>query len=629
MLWVLCMSIFACDLPSGMYAQQENVYDKHWQRINQAYKKGAITSTRYLDIVDSLALTDVANPHLKEYLYPYKELVWKNDPTKMRRRRYYHFLISNAKVNGQSGKVLYYLEKFAKEPGTNDPVHYRNVIKMQLFIAAEDLPNAAAVFEKDSSYYYNIPNRIADGTYKGDPQSDQFLFYQMAPVFFGLKDSLGLLHLIHMAGQTYNSFINMNGLSLWDKEMCDAFFRATQCFGYRQQQKIDAAEKVLKELRAYASLPMAPNQTRQIILQKQLLQNVTGQLLDVYISVSNIDSAKKYQEIAERLASVDFIEDDLALLKSRSQIQALSGDYKSAFKTMENIFQITDTLLKRKTVEISENMYAQTLAEDKKEEATLLIVEKRKLSAIAILGTIVLLCIIVLLYYRGKARERKAKQSIDGLNRATALQIAELEERNRITQQMEKKKLGLELHDGLANQLAHLKILSEIAIVDFDKSGTVNIITKINELLNTAYETTRNKSHDWYNIKEDTSYAAKISNLIKNALPDGLFQKEISIDEYPLDALSLPAKIALIYIIQESITNVLKHAKCTKITILIYEEFEHLVFRIKDNGSGLDNKSKSGIGLKSIKERCIELNAKFYIDTSKEGTEIIINIPQM
>jgi len=629
LLWVLCMFTFACCLPSGMYAQQENVYDKHWQRINQAYKKGAITSTRYLDMVDSLALTDVANPHLKEYLYTYKELVWKNDPTKMRRRRYYHFLISNAKVNGQSGKVLYYVEKFVKEPGTNDPGHYRNVIKMQLFIAAEDVRNAAAVFEKDSSYYYNIPNKIANGTYKGDPQSDQFLFYQMAPVFFELNDSVRLLHLIHMAGQTYNSFINMKDLSLWDKEMCYAFFRAAQCFGYRQQQKTDSAEKVLKELRAYASLPMDPNQTRQIILQKQLLQNVTGQLLDVYISVKNIDSAKKYQEIAEHLAGVDFIEDDLALLKSRSHIQALSGDYKSAFHTMQTIFQKTDTLLKRKTVEISENMYAQTLAEDKKEEATLLIAEKRKLSAIAALGAIVLISIIALLYYRGKARERKAKQSIDGLNRATALQIAELEERNRIEQQLEKKKLGLELHDGLANQLAHLKILSEIAIADFDKPGALNVLTKINELTNNAYETTRSKSHDWYKIKEDTAYAAKISGIISNALPDEIFQKEISIDEYHLNALPLSTKIELMYIIQESITNVLKHAKSTKVMLLIYEEFENLVFRIKDNGRGLDSRSKSGIGLTSIKERCTALKAKLDIRSDKEGTEIVVTIPDI
>lgn len=631
LLCVLCMLTFTCCFPFGLYAQQTNTIDQHWQRLNQQYKKGAIKSARYLDIVDSLTMTDIANPHLKEYLQTYKELVWKNDPTNMRRRRYYYFLIANAKVNGQSGKELYYVEKFVKEPGANDPSHYRNVIKMQLFVAASDINNAAAAFEADTLYYNRIPNQIANGTYKGDPQSDQFLFYQMAPVFFELKDSARLSHLISMAEQTYHNFIKIKGISSWDQQMCYALLRATKCFGYRQQNKTDSAEKVLKELIAYASLPTDKLETGKIILQQQLqqqlLQNVTGQLLDFYISIKEIDSARKYQQIAETLAGVDFIEDDVALLMSRSQIQALSGDYKSAFSTMEYIFQKTDTLLKRKTVEISENMYAQALAEDKKEEATLLLAEKRKLSAIATLGAIILILIIALLYYRGKAKERKAKQSIDGLNRATALQIAELEERNRIEQQLEKKKLGLELHDGLANQLAHLKMLSEIAILDIGKPGTINTLTKINELINTAYETTRDKSHDWYKIKEDTSYAAKISGIVQNALPDELFQKEISIDDYHLNTLPLSTKIELMYIIQESITNVLKHARCTKVMLLIYEEFEHLVFRIKDNGRGLDSRSKSGIGLTSIKERCAELKAKLGISSDKEGTEIVVTIP--
>ncbi len=627
LLWALCMFTCACYLPSGVYAQQPTAFDQQWHKLNQQYKKGAIKSARYMDMVDSLALIDAANPHLKEHLQPYKELVWKNDPTKMRRRKYYYFLIANAKVNGQSGKELYYVEKFVKEPGSNDPNHFRNVTKMQLFVAAGDNINAAAMFDTDAPYYNNIPRKIADGTYKGDPQSDQFIFYQMAPVFFDLKDSARLFRMLSLANQTYNNLIKVKGISDWDRQMCYAFVKAAKCFGYRQQQKTDSAEKVLKELIAYASLPMDPSLTRQVILQKHLLQNVTGQLLDVYISVKNIDSAKKYQAIAEQLSGVDFIEDDLALLKSRSQIQALSGDYKSAFNTMESIFQKTDTLLKRKTVEISENMYAQALAEDKKEETALLIAEKRKLIAFATLGAIVLILIITLLYYRGKAKERKAKQSIDGLNRATALQIAELEERNRIEQQIEKKKLGLELHDGLANQLAHLKMLSEIAILDLGKPGTLNTLTKINELINTAYETTRDKSHDWYKIKEDTSYAAKISGIVQNALPDELFQKEVSIDEYHLNTLPLSTKIELMYIIQESITNVLKHARCTKVMLLIYEEFEHLVFRIKDNGRGLDSRSKSGIGLTSIKERCTELKAKLGISSDKEGTEIVVTIP--
>lgn len=625
----LAMCIFAF-ISCPVQAQQANTIDQQWQKIGQEYKKGKIKSSKYLDLADSLALKDIANPRLKEYLKIYKELVWQNDTALLRRRRYYHFLISNAKVNGQSGKVLYYVEKFVKEPGTNDATHYRNVIKAQLFIAADDSRNAAAVFETDAVYYNNIPGAIANGTYKGDPQSDQFLLYQMAPVFFELKDSAGLFHLITLAGKTYNNVIKVKGLSLWDKEMCYAFLMATKCFGYRYQGKIDSAEMALKEIKAYAISPMDPGQTRQIIFKEKLLQYITGQLLDLYISVRNIDSAKLYQQIAEQQVGTSYVEDDVALLKSRSQIQALSGDYKRAFTTMENIFQKTDTLLKRKTVEIAENMYAQALAEDKHEEAEILSTEKRKLAIGATIGVILLLLTIALLYYYARLKERKARASIEGLNRATALQIAELEERNRIEQQLEKKKLGLELHDGLASQLAYLKMLSEKAILDFYKPGTEATLVKINELLSSAYEATRNKSHEWYNmshIQEASSYATKINSIIENALPGEMFQKEIVIDDYHLNNLSLPTKIGLMYIIQESLTNILKHAKCDKIILLIYEEFGNLVYRVKDNGKGMELKSKYGLGLTSIKDRSAQLNAQLNISSGKSGTEIIVTIP--
>src|SRR5690606_3800509 len=153
-----------------------NVAEHDWHMLNAAYKRGDIWLQQYLDSVDNLALRDIANPRVKELLHPYNALVWQNDRESLRRGRDSHFLTPNRKGNGESGKVLYYLEKVVEEPGTVDPAHYRNVIKMQLFIAADDVRNAAAIFDIDSSYYNTIPGMIASGTYKGDPQSDQFLF---------------------------------------------------------------------------------------------------------------------------------------------------------------------------------------------------------------------------------------------------------------------------------------------------------------------------------------------------------------------------------------------------------------------------------------------------------------------
>jgi signal transduction histidine kinase len=627
---LMLISILALvfSIPSKLEAQPPYSLDYNWQKLAQSYKSSQIKPTQYLALVDSMAIVNVDNPRLKEYLQTYKNLVWKYDSS--RRKKYYYYLICNAKVNGQSGKVLYYVEKYAKEPGTINANHLLDVEKMQLFITSGDFFRATAIFDHDSSYQNDIPIKIAHGGYQGHPMSDLFLFYQITSAFFELKDSVRLFHVLDLAAKTYANTIKTKAITPWEKQMCYSFLQASKCYGYQFQLKIDSTEMVLKEIAKIAAFPDKLNQTNQIILQQQLLQNVIRQLLDFYIATGNVDSAKQYQRMAEGLAGINFMENDIWLLKSRSLIQALSGDYKAAFKTMERIFQKTDTLLKRKTVEISENMYAQALAEDKKEEAEILSAEKGKLIIGGVIGLILFLSVISFFYGYAKMKEKRMKFSIDLLNQTTALQIAELEEKGRFLQQVEKEKLGMELHDGLSNQLAYIKILTELAVSDVDSPTAKAKLVKINELISDAYSYTRNKSHEWYNlshIQQEKPFSEKILRVIENALPSQLLKKELLIDEHHLNILPLASKIELMYIIQESLTNILKHTKSGKIVLLIYEEFETLIYRVKDNGKGFDVNAKKGLGIQGIRNRSFRIGGKSEIISDKNGSELIVTIP--
>ena len=57
-------------------------------------------------------------------------------------------------------------------------------------------------------------------------------------------------------------------------------------------------------------------------------------------------------------------------------------------------------------------------------------------------------------------------------------------------------------------------------------------------------------------------------------------------------------------IIQEIITNILKHAKATEVVFDVVETEDTLYIHIKDNGIGFDlNETQKGIGLKNIQKR--------------------------
>ena len=78
-------------------------------------------------------------------------------------------------------------------------------------------------------------------------------------------------------------------------------------------------------------------------------------------------------------------------------------------------------------------------------------------------------------------------------------------------------------------------------------------------------------------------------------------------------------------VIQESITNSLRHGGATHIEIIIYQEDYHLYLKIQDNGSGCED-IHYGFGLKQMQERVAVINGEVTYD-GHNGFLTIIKIP--
>jgi signal transduction histidine kinase len=95
------------------------------------------------------------------------------------------------------------------------------------------------------------------------------------------------------------------------------------------------------------------------------------------------------------------------------------------------------------------------------------------------------------------------------------------------------------------------------------------------------------------------------------------------------DTLSNDVATALYRIVQESLTNVVKHAGARRVSILLTRNNDDVVAVIEDDGHGFQLKTPSdGSGIQGMRERVQLLNGRLRVESNERaGTAIIVEVP--
>lgn len=108
-------------------------------------------------------------------------------------------------------------------------------------------------------------------------------------------------------------------------------------------------------------------------------------------------------------------------------------------------------------------------------------------------------------------------------------------------------------------------------------------------------------------------------------------QLECSLDLIDEIEVSRDIATAVFRILQEALTNVLRHAEANKVSVSLSIDAANLLLKIEDDGIGFDNKhleSHKSIGILGMTERAMTVNGKFEITGKRdEGTQITLTIP--
>jgi len=332
-------------------------------------------------------------------------------------------------------------------------------------------------------------------------------------------------------------------------------------------------------------------------------------------------------------------------LRDLADLLIFLNQYQSAASYYEQTLIIRDSLklAEREGIE-SERMYLEQQkeivilkAEQQRNQAQS---ERNRIFNYAVFGTSAMFVVVIGSMFAGYRQRQRAllAEKSEQLHRKEAEDLIKTQELKIIHamvegQDEERKRIAQEIHDGLGNMLAmtkwHFQSMEE-TFLQFELRNQEQY-NKANVLLDQAYDTVRNLSH---RIGDSLLVKLGLLPALQDLVETLRSTENLQVDLHILGMEQrLPAKIeyTTFKIIQELITNILKHARANEITIQLIQDDRLLSITVEDNGVGFDPKQvdelSTGMGLSNIYSRAHEINGKIQIDSGKgNGTTVILEI---
>jgi signal transduction histidine kinase len=195
--------------------------------------------------------------------------------------------------------------------------------------------------------------------------------------------------------------------------------------------------------------------------------------------------------------------------------------------------------------------------------------------------------------------------------------------------ELERSDIGKELHDNVNQLLSATRLYLDMA--GRDEANRQLYLDRSSEYTLTAIEEIRKLTKG---LTADAIKNFGLYEAVRNICKDTMEVNPIKIS-YRLDLLIEHAvndkfKLNVYRIMQEQLTNILKHAKATAITIGLSQNKKNILLSIADNGVGFDpGKKYTGIGITNIRSRSRSYNgmAKF-VSHPGQGCVLTVKFPK-
>jgi PAS domain S-box-containing protein len=194
----------------------------------------------------------------------------------------------------------------------------------------------------------------------------------------------------------------------------------------------------------------------------------------------------------------------------------------------------------------------------------------------------------------------------------------------------ERQRLLRDLHDSVSQKLYGLVALTEAAQAGIEagsKIAPLQVLTRIGENARQAVKEMRLFLYEMQPIDLKDGLVSSLHHRL--AAVEGRADIKAGLISDENIQLSKDTEIALYYIAQEALNNILRHAHARNVSVNLKQTRLNVTLEIQDDGVGFDMKKidNAGLGLRNMKERALQVNGKFKITSKvKKGTKISVTV---
>ncbi|PWF54976.1 sensor histidine kinase, partial [Massilia glaciei] len=202
--------------------------------------------------------------------------------------------------------------------------------------------------------------------------------------------------------------------------------------------------------------------------------------------------------------------------------------------------------------------------------------------------------------------------------------------------ELERNRIGRDIHDDLGQSLLALKI--ELSMLHVSTNGAHPAINdklgRMSASLGETIKSLRAIINDLRPAALDAGLQSAVERQLDEFSRINGIRYELNAGEHAFDggadaAIDAAIDTIVFRILQESLSNVVRHAQATEVKIALHRCSERLTMKVQDNGVGMPgNRASHGCGLLGIKDRVRAIGGEFAIDSEPgAGTLLSLTIP--